>query len=141
MSLKTYTLLVSLAAVIGLLVTIAPLLRSALEYKSPESVEPRTELASLEAFVLARNTGGMEDVLKARHLAATSGTSLIETWDRATWQAMYDAAKTQHIQGTRSRRLLKRFVVPPSGGILTGIIFETIRNGATYEVIAVRDSA
>ncbi len=29
------------------------------------------------------------------------------------------------------------FVVPPSGGIPTGIILETIRNRATYEVIAV----
>jgi hypothetical protein len=40
-----------------------------------------------------------------------------------------------------SSRLLKKFVVPPSGGILTGAIFETIRNRATYEVIAIRDSA
>ncbi len=50
--------------------------------------------------------------------------------------------------GGAPSRPLKRFVVPPSGGIPTGILlitadesFETIRNRATYEVIAVRDSA
>jgi hypothetical protein len=34
----------------------------------------------------------------------------------------------------------KRFVVPTLGGMLTGIVQETVRNSATYEG-AVQDSA
>jgi hypothetical protein len=51
MNSRTYTVVASLAALLGLLVAIVPLLQSAGEYCSPDSVEPRPELASPEAGI------------------------------------------------------------------------------------------
>lgn len=117
MSLRTYTLLAALAAIIGLLVAIVPLLRSALEYRSPEIVEPQPELASLEAFVAAKSKNALAALTALRnrdrhevdakeHNLKVSPEKFFGLDDEADqWDAMYAAAKTQHIEGVRSKAL------------------------------------
>lgn len=97
MNLRTYALSVSLAAIIGLLATIAPLLRSVLEYRSPDSVDPQAELTSLEAFVSAKEKDEWKVSLMFRDR---------DNWNARfgeRWRVMYDAAKMQQIQAVRSR--------------------------------------
>jgi hypothetical protein len=104
MNLKNYALSVSLAAIIGLLLVVAPLVRSALEYRSPELVEPRPELASLDVFILARDPHrSTEDVVTARRYAQLY---VVNFWDRNEWQAMYLAEKSQHVESVKHKALV-----------------------------------
>ncbi|MFY9555475.1 MAG: hypothetical protein WAV47_12255 [Blastocatellia bacterium] len=106
MSKKTYTLVVSLASVLGLLITIAPLIRSVLEYRSPQFVEPNAELASLEIFILAKGKLGIsQEMWAGKQQSERSGLYMLKFWERGEWEAMYEAAKTQHIQAVRSKAL------------------------------------
>jgi hypothetical protein len=103
MNLRTYTLSVSFAAIIGLLISVLPLVHSALEYHSPEFVEPQPELASLEIFVLAKNKLAGDEMLKTWRYAEQMKFYMVRFWERDEWQAMYDAAKKQHLEGVRRR--------------------------------------
>jgi len=96
MNLKTYTLSVSLAAVIGLLLTSAPFVRSVLEYRAPEPVKTtseRTELSSLDNFILANITGQEKQRFLAIGREGVDG--------RVDWQTMYDAAQAQQAEAVR----------------------------------------
>jgi hypothetical protein len=103
MSLKTYALAVSFASLIGLLVTITPLTRSGLEYLSPGNLDLRPELASLEVYVLAKGRGGLTDEMWAARTRGHLYGYLLTLWDKAEWQAMYDAARNQQIQASHSK--------------------------------------
>jgi hypothetical protein len=98
MNLRTYTLSVSLAAIIGLLLSVVPLVRNALEYRSPSPgfTEPR-ELSSLEAYVVANEKN--EWIIRKMN-ADHNGWN--QVWGQQ-WKAMYDAAKTQHTDATRQQ--------------------------------------
>jgi hypothetical protein len=90
MNLRTYTLSVSLAAIAGLLLSAVPLVRGALEYRSPSPRlnEPR-ELSSLEAYVIAndKNDWSVRNLTENR-------SKWNQVWGQQ-WQATYDAAKAQ----------------------------------------------
>lgn len=92
--LKAYTLSVSLAAIVGLIITTAPLVRSVLEYRSPDSLPSaeRPELASLDTFILAHLTG---EEKQAFLLGFRRG--------RLDWPGMYEAAKAQHADAVRQQ--------------------------------------
>jgi hypothetical protein len=98
MNLRTYTLAVSLAAIIGLLVTIAPLIRDVLEYRSPapQVVEPH-ELNSLEAFVIAKEKN--QRIVQAMIEDRGEWNA---TWGQQ-WQTMYEAARAQHLENVRQQ--------------------------------------
>jgi hypothetical protein len=99
MSLRAYTLSVSLAAVVGMLLTVVPLVRSGLEYRSPsvEMTKPR-ELASLEAFVVERGRNAAEVSLMLRSRSAWQSR-----YGSDMWQVMYDEAKAQHAEALRQQ--------------------------------------
>lgn len=103
MNLRTYTLSVSLAAIVGLLLTVVPLIRNALEYRSPspELTEPH-ELSSLEAFVVAKGRNANEVSLMLTNRNGWYGRFGNE------WQAIYDAAKAQHADAVRQQVESKR---------------------------------
>jgi hypothetical protein len=108
MNLRIYALSVSLAAVIGLLLAIGPTIKSALEYRSPESVAPPAELASADTFFVAKGKDKSDEEewrsAVGPQLAALQpmpSSSKRESDER--WHAMYDAAKAQHIQTVRSK--------------------------------------
>lgn len=87
MSLRTYTLAVSLAAIVGLLVAAVPLVRGALEYRRPWIAMPEPqELSSLDMFITAK--AKKEEARRARYYPEEEGM----------WQGMYEAAKAQHVQ-------------------------------------------
>lgn len=98
MNLRTYTLSVSLAAIVGLLLSVMPLVRSVLEYRSPSSVlKAPAELSSLEVFVVgkSRNPGEVNYMLRDR-----------EGWYESfgkQWQALYDEAKAHHTEAVRKQ--------------------------------------
>jgi hypothetical protein len=100
MNLRTYTLSVSLAAIAGLLLSVVPLVRSALEFRSPspEITEPR-ELSSLEAYVVANEKA--EWVIRKM---STDHNEWSQGWGQQ-WQAMYDAAKAQHTEAIRRKAI------------------------------------
>lgn len=103
MDLRTYALAVSFASIIGLLLTIAPLARNALEYRSPQLVDLKPELASLETFVLAKGKLGLsQEMWASKQQAEKSGLYTIKFWERDEWQAMYDAERNQHLHAVRS---------------------------------------
>jgi len=99
MNLRTYTLSVSLAAIVGLLLSVVPLMRSIFEYRSPspEITEPH-ELASLEAFVAAKSRNANEVTLMLMNRNGWYGR-----YGGDQWQAMYDAAKAQHAEAVRQQ--------------------------------------
>jgi len=101
MILRIYALVVSLAAVIGLLLSVVPFVHGVLEYRSPELVEPRQELASLENFVLAKSRmGDPEDALKGRRYGQFA---VVNFWERDQWQATYEAAKSQYVESVKRK--------------------------------------
>jgi len=102
MTLKTYALAVSLASTVGLLTSIVPLARAALEYRMPGSIDPKPELASLETFVIARGKMGVtEDMWDTKELFERSKLYTVRFWDRDEWQVMYDATKNQQARAAR----------------------------------------
>lgn len=112
MNLKTYTLSVSIAAIIGLLVTAAPLVRNVLEYRSPSpQTTERHELGSVEAFVMAN-----EKNQRVVQLMIENRGEWNAEWGQQ-WQAMYETAKAQHLENLRQQA-------------------ESIRNKAAHNIAA-----
>ena len=104
MNLRTYTLFVSVAAIIGLLLSIVPLLRSFMEYRSPNSVAVPAQLASRDVFFLAKKKDKIDAAAIKEHFHKESN---VPRWwleqNEASWQAMYDDATAQHIKTVRSQ--------------------------------------
>lgn len=105
MNLRIYTLAVSLVATIGLLLSVAPALRSALEYRS---VDMPAELASADTFFVAKKRAQSEQA----EWRLQRGSAIAERmpppswWQEGSdrrWQVMYDDAKGHYIQSARSK--------------------------------------
>lgn len=106
MNLRVYTLTVSLVVTIGLLLSVAPALRSVLEYRT---VDMPAELASADTFFLAK---GREQNERAEWLSQVTKIQAElrggPDWrwrnqSEQKWQAMYSDAKGQYIQTARSK--------------------------------------
>lgn len=110
MNLKAYTLSVSLAATIGLLLAVVPLVRNTLEYRQPwTAISEPQELGSLQAFATA----------KAKGAEARRALRYPEEW-----QEVYDTAKAQYAENARlqiesARQSAARNIV--AYGSLTGL--------------------
>jgi hypothetical protein len=106
-ALKAYVLLVTLAAIIGLLVSVVPLVRGVLMYGSPDLVDTRPELASLDTFILNKSkpVNMSEDMLSLwlKHGKTEWSFYTPTFWDRDHWQVAYEAEKNQHAQAVRSK--------------------------------------
>lgn len=97
MNLKTYTLLVALASVIGLLVSTVPIVRGLGLSNMPE------ELASPEAFFAARGRARIEEQeLRSGRRGAAGVSDWRESSDER-WQAMFAAARANHAQEEREK--------------------------------------
>ena len=98
---KAYALSVSLAAVIAVLLSAVPLVQSVLEYRSPELVESRPELASVDAFVAAKDRLAISELA----IRATLSGDLYKAgvWSREEWEAIYNAERQQHIEAMKQR--------------------------------------
>lgn len=128
MTLKTYTLAVSLAATIGLLVAVTPLVRSFLEYRSPQLVDARPELVSLEAFVLSKTNLGIKGESESARIqammAARKGVNLLE---RGEWQALFDAEREQHFYAVRSKASRNLIAYGILVALCTGLLIVHLR--------------
>lgn len=104
MNLRIYTLAVSVVATIGLLLSVELALRSALEYRT---VDMPAELASADTFFVAKGKSHSEQAewtLQRRFPDMPAPISWQQESDRR-WRAMYDDAKGQYIQTSRSKAL------------------------------------
>ena len=95
---KAYALSVLLAVVAALLLSAVPLGKRILEYRSPELVDTRPELASVDAFIVAKR--------RFAFVGHASGEGIADQLDLESherWETIYNAEKQQHIEAMRQR--------------------------------------